>query len=232
MVQGLKRVADRDDLVYQVWNLLSYGRRSSKCSVLRMSYQFSNLPEPGCKNAGQAEPDSLIQGKSRRDQILGSFGWRVYVLCTEFRVQVVIGLTANSPSLAALGKWPEYTPQYAPLQTINVPLGDHRRNLRNTVTSRDPVGFTACDPPRTASKRPTARLYQMTLFLALSSSLSLFLHLVYSWSLLLSIPSRVPDGGIRPFIQCCVLSLFSHFLSTERIYTPRSEVASHTTTST
>lgn len=86
------------------------------------------------------------------------------------------------------------------------------------------------EPPR--KDRRLARLYQMTLFLALSSSLSLFLHLVYSWSLLLSIPSRVPDGGIRPFIQCCVLSLFSHFLSTERIYTPRSEVASHTTTST
>ena len=168
------------------------GRRSSKCSVLRMSYQFSNLPEPGCKNAGQAEPDSLIQGKSRRDQILGSFGWRVYVLCSEFRVQVVIGLTANSPSLAALGKWPEYTPQYAPLQTINVPLGDHRRNLRNTVTSRDPVGFTACDPPRTASKRPTARLYQMTLFLALSSSLSLFLSIL---SILGVITVDTPPGA-------------------------------------
>ena len=147
-----------------------------------MSYQFSNLPEPGCKNAGQAEPDSLIQGKSRRDQILGSFGWRVYVLCTEFRVQVVIGLTANSPSLAALGKWPEYTPQYAPLQTINVPLGDHRRNLRNTVTSRDPVGFTACDPPRTASKRPTARLYHHLQWM--DDSLSLVFFLSFSFSIL------------------------------------------------
>lgn len=62
MVQGLERVDDRDDLVYQVWNLLSYGRRSSKCSVLRLSYRHSNSPEPDCKNAGQAEPDSLIQG--------------------------------------------------------------------------------------------------------------------------------------------------------------------------
>lgn len=155
------------------------------------------------------------------------------VLCTEFRGSGSYRIDCQLAVFGCLGK------------VARIVLPNTRRYRLSTFHSAGPgVIFVISlrhatlrilqhvirlEPPR--KDRRFARLYQMTLFLARSPSLS-FPSSCLFLVLLLFIPSRVPDGGIRPFILCCVLSLFSHFLPTERRYTPRSEVASHTTTST